>query len=69
MNSKLIVRLSNNLGNQMFMYASAFIFAKKLNRKFFYDDETAYQNSGLYKFNLDIFEISSTKARQSKILK
>ena len=62
MNSKLIVRLSNNLGNQMFMYASAFIFAKKLNRKFFYDDETAYQNSGLYKFNLDIFEISSTKA-------
>ena len=62
MNSKLIVRLSNNLGNQMFMYASAYVFAKKLNRDFFYDDETAYQSSNLYKYNLDIFKISSTKA-------
>ena len=35
MNNKLIVRLSNNLGNQMFMYASAYVFAKKLNREFF----------------------------------
>ena len=62
MSSKLIVRLSNNLGNQMFMYASAYVFAKKLNRDFFYDDETAYQSSNLYKYNLDIFKISSTKA-------
>ena len=62
MNSKLIVRLSNNLGNQMFMYASAYVFAKKLNRQFFYDDETAYQDMNLYKYNLDIFKISSTKA-------
>ena len=62
MNSKLIVRLSNNLGNQMFMYASAYVFAKKLNRDFFYDNETAYQGGVLYKFNLDIFKISSTKA-------
>ena len=62
MNNKLIVRLSNNLGNQMFMYASAYVFAKKLNRDFFYDDETAYQSSNLYKYNLDIFKISSTKA-------
>ena len=62
MKNKLIVRLSNNLGNQMFMYASAYVFAKKLNRDFFYDDETAYQSSNLYKYNLDIFKISSTKA-------
>ncbi len=62
MKKKLIVRLSNNLGNQMFMYASAYVFAKKLNRDFFYDDETAYQSSNLYKYNLDIFKISSTKA-------
>ena len=46
----------------MFMYASAYVFAKKLNRDFFYDDETAYQSSNLYKYNLDIFKISSTKA-------
>jgi len=44
------------------MYASAYVFAKKLNRDFFYDDETAYQSSNLYKYNLDIFKISSTKA-------
>ncbi len=62
MKNKLIVRLSNNLGNQMFMYASAYVFAKKLNRDFFYDDETAYQSSNLYKYNLDIFKITSTKA-------
>ena len=62
MNNKLIIRLSNNLGNQMFMYASAYVFAKKLNRQFFYDDETAYQDMNLYKYNLDIFKISSTKA-------
>ena len=62
MKNKLIVRLSNNLGNQMFMYASAYVFAKKLNRDFFYDDETAYQSSNLYKYNLDIFKISSNKA-------
>ena len=65
MNNKLIVRLSNNLGNQMFMYASAYVFAKKLNREFFYDDETAYQGSSLYNYNLDIFEISSTRAPEN----
>ena len=65
MNNKLIVRLSNNLGNQMFMYASAYVFAKKLNREFFYDDETAYQGSSLYNYNLDIFKISSTRAPEN----
>ena len=62
MKNKLIIRLSNEVGNQMFMYASAYVFAKKLNREFFYDDETAYQGSSLYNYNLDIFKISSTKA-------
>ena len=33
MKKKLIVRMSNNLGNQMFMYASAYAFAKRLNRE------------------------------------
>ena len=52
MNSKLIVRLSNNLGNQMFMYASAFIFAKKLNRKFFYDDENTKSFFTMAKYSI-----------------
>ena len=32
MDKKFIVRISNEIGNQMFMYASTFAIAKKLNR-------------------------------------
>tara|TARA_Y100001960_G_C14709069_1_gene845932 strand:- start:1534 stop:1686 length:153 start_codon:yes stop_codon:yes gene_type:complete len=42
MSKKLILRLSNEMGNQMFMYASAYSIAKKLNRKLYIDDETAF---------------------------
>ena len=41
-NKKLILRLSNEIGNQMFMYASAFSIAKQINRDFFIDNETAF---------------------------
>ena len=41
MEKKIILRLSNGLGNQMFMYASAYSLAKKLNRKLLIDNETA----------------------------
>ena len=54
MKKKLIIRLSNNLGNQMFMYASAYAFAKKLNRELLVDDETAYKNK--YNILLIIFQ-------------
>ena len=35
MNKKIILRLSNEIGNQMFMYASAYSIAKKLSRILF----------------------------------
>ena len=63
MTKKLILRLSNNLGNQMFMYASAFAFSKMLNRKLFIDIQTAYSDKrNIHKFDLDKFNISAQKA-------
>ena len=37
---KVIVRLGNGLGNQLFTYAAAYSFAKKNNAKLFVDDES-----------------------------
>tara|TARA_B100000029_G_scaffold452133_1_gene477145 strand:- start:2 stop:916 length:915 start_codon:yes stop_codon:yes gene_type:complete len=60
MKNKLIIRLSNNLGNQMFMYASAFAFAKELNRELFIDDETAFgADIKIHNYNLDSFNLNS----------
>ena len=42
MKNRLILRLSNEIGNQMFMYASALSISKKLNRELLIDDETAF---------------------------
>ena len=44
MQNNLILRVSNGLGNQLFMYASAFAIAKKLNRKLLIDNETAFES-------------------------
>ncbi|CAO6126412.1 Fut1_Fut2_like domain containing protein [Candidatus Pelagibacterales bacterium] len=57
---KLCVEISENLGNQMFMYAHAYALSKKLNRKLYIDNESAYltkKSVGSYK--LDRFNISS----------
>ena len=63
MKKKIIIRLSNNLGNQMFMYSFAYSFAKKLDRELLVDDETAYKRKGIiYKYDLDIFNFYSKKA-------
>ena len=44
MKKKLIVRISENLGNQLFMYANAFNIAKKLNYKLYIDHKSAYRD-------------------------
>jgi hypothetical protein len=57
---KLCVEISENLGNQMFMYAHAYALSKKLNRELYIDNESAYltkKSVGSYK--LDRFNISS----------
>jgi len=60
MDSTLTIRISNELGNQLFMYASAYAIAKKLNRKLYIDDETAFlSKKNISKYALDNFNISS----------
>ena len=49
MKKKLIIRISNEIGNQMFMYASAYSIAKKMNRELFIDNETAFLLKKKYK--------------------
>ena len=44
MNKRIITRISNELGNQLFMYASTFAIAKKLGRDLIIDNETAYKS-------------------------
>ena len=66
MDNKIVLRLYNNLGNKMFMYASAFSIAKQLRRELLIDDETAFNlNQNLHKFNLNIFDYSAKKAPDS----
>jgi hypothetical protein len=60
MKKKIILRLSNEIGNQMFMYASAYSLSKKMNRELFLDDETAFLlKKNISKFGLDNFLIST----------
>ena len=60
MKNKLIIRLSNEMGNQMFMYASAYSISKELNRSLYIDDETAFlSKKNVSKFGFNSFSITS----------
>tara|TARA_B100001250_G_scaffold375136_1_gene362481 strand:- start:365 stop:1294 length:930 start_codon:yes stop_codon:yes gene_type:complete len=60
MNKSLIIRISNGLGNQLFMYASAYAIAKTLNRKLFIDNESGfYSAKNISKYLLNNFSITS----------
>ncbi len=63
MKKKLIIRISNEIGNQMFMYASAYSIAKKMNRELFIDNETAFLlKKNISKYALNNFKITSKVA-------
>ena len=60
MKNKLVLRLSNNLGNQMFMYASAYAISRRLDRELLIDNESSYMaRNNFHKYNLNIFNFSS----------
>lgn len=56
---KICVEISENLGNQMFMYAHAYALSKKLGRNLYIDNETAYsKKNSIGRYRLDNFNIS-----------
>ena len=67
MTRKLIIRISNELGNQLFMYASTFAIAKKLDRKLLIDNESSFKSKkNISKYGLDNFTISSDIADKNE---
>tara|TARA_Y100000816_G_C26091528_1_gene576908 strand:- start:54 stop:989 length:936 start_codon:yes stop_codon:yes gene_type:complete len=68
MEEKLIIRLSNNLGNQMFMYAAGYAASKKMKRNFYFDKVSSYNSyKNIYKFSLDRFKLTE-KSLEPKYL-
>ena len=60
MSKKLIIRLSNNIGNQMFMYAAGYSFSKQMQRKLLVDEQTSFSSKkNIYKYELDLFNFTS----------
>ena len=54
---KVIVRLGNGLGNQLFTYAAAYSFAKRNNAELYIDDESGFYKR--YRYELNNFNISA----------
>ena len=63
MTKKIITRISNEIGNQLFMYASTFSIAKKLHRELLIDNETSFKSKkNISHYGLNNFTISSKLA-------
>tara|TARA_B100001540_G_scaffold51537_1_gene46496 strand:- start:386 stop:1315 length:930 start_codon:yes stop_codon:yes gene_type:complete len=60
MSKNLIIRISNGLGNQLFMYASAYGISKNLTRNLLIDNESGFKSSkNISDYLLNNFEITS----------
>ena len=61
--TKIIAKISEGLGNQLFMYANSFSLSKKYNLDFYIDNLSGYYHKKkIYEFELDKFNISSKYA-------
>ena len=68
MEQNLVIRLSNNLGNQMFMYAAGYAASRKMHRNFYYDKISSYKSyKNIYKFSLDRFKLNAKLANTKYI--
>ena len=66
MTNNIILRTSNELGNQMFMYAAGYSISKQLNRSLYIDDETAFlSKKNISSYGLNHFKISASLAPDS----
>ena len=59
MKNKLIVRIAEGLGNQLFMYANAYSLSKKINYDLYIDNTSGYfkKKSQVRSYELDRFNI------------
>ena len=70
MSKNLIIRISNGLGNQLFMYASAYAISKELSRKLLIDNESSfYSNKNISDYLLNNFNITSEIPSDNKKFK
>ena len=59
MKKKIIVKISEGLGNQLFMYANAYAISKKFNLHLSIDPYSGFYKNNLRSYMLDNFNISS----------
>ena len=59
MNKTIIAKISEGLGNQLFMYSNAFALSKKFNLRLCLDPYSGYYKNNIWSFMLDNFNISS----------
>jgi len=64
---KVITRISEGLGNQLFMYANAYALSKKLKYELYIDNITAYRKLKIRSYLLDNFNIKAKLAHHEDI--
>jgi len=62
MKKKIIAKISEGLGNQLFMYANSYSLSKKFNLDFYIDPYSGYFKKNVYQYMLNNFNISSNVA-------
>ncbi len=59
MKKKIIVKISEGLGNQLFMYAHSYALSKRFDLELYIDPYSGYFKKNVYKYMLNHFNISS----------